>query len=532
MTQTSETSETVDELIKGNAPIELNHTAEELIELIQRSDVGLIPTALFSDATCIAISPSYEGMQLVQFRNNKVKNIDLAECDERQRHIVNYTLQSSVVPSEELITAIYEMDSNPPYDLAEFKLYVQRVVDLVSCIFTLYKPSTDPDLRDVQQKIYDIYSPYGLEVLVGYVILNSLSTSIQRDNVRSTSVARTLITQVEPMFKNINAEIANINETAITLWNKYLQVVEFKKTAIRVELIALQEVQQLKTVEQQQIAQLYETNSKMRAKNVLADSVVQNAKNMQVFLANNSFAASGVTDGHFWGITGWNVVELHNYVGRSSFSRNNPKYQLLTKYRLLPPVVVIVKDILTTKALDRRWGLAVLEAHKQYFQSISYDGTTWFNKCIPHQSSGRVNGLMYNQGKLHLSSYGQQSCIVKGTDILNDLFDVSQGHCVTDYKFLNMFRTLPQYANAVDGYGESALALIPISQRYVDIIRGPKGQDIFHNFITDEERIEDSFNLICEANSVDTFGFTANYSLSSYSKSVVIPERLRNLPRQ
>ncbi|MBK6840112.1 MAG: hypothetical protein IPG90_19025 [Bacteroidetes bacterium] len=46
MTQTSETSETVDELIKENAPTELDYTAEELIELVQRSDVGLIPSII------------------------------------------------------------------------------------------------------------------------------------------------------------------------------------------------------------------------------------------------------------------------------------------------------------------------------------------------------------------------------------------------------------------------------------------------------------------------------------------------------
>jgi hypothetical protein len=266
----------------------------------------------------------------------------------------------------------------------------------------------------------------------------------------------------------------------------------------------------------------------MRKKEVLAETVMKNAKNMEIFLANNSFAASGVKDGNFWGITGWNVVELHGYVGYGEFARTNRDYQKLTRYRLLPPVVITVKDVLITKNLHARWGLSVLNQYKEYFQQVSYDGTKWFNKCIPHQNSGYVYGVAYNQGKIGLSSHSQQSCIAKSTEIWNDLFDVSQTDCVTDYKFLNMFRTLPLYARASDGYGEDALALVPISQKYVDIIRGPEGQNLNHNFITDEDRIEDSFKLICEANSVDAFGFTLKYKVSNYNKSIVIPARFHS----
>lgn len=146
------------------------------------------------------------GMQLVQFKNSKVKNIDLAECDERQRHIVNYTLQSSVIPSEELITAIYEMDSNPPYDLAEFKLYVQKVVDLVRHVFAVFKPSEDPDLHEFQQKVYDIYSAYELEVVVGYTVLPS-ATSIDRPNLRVVPLSTS--NNATAAFNKINAEITD-----------------------------------------------------------------------------------------------------------------------------------------------------------------------------------------------------------------------------------------------------------------------------------------------------------------------------------
>jgi len=297
---------------------------------------------------------------------------------------------------------------------------------------------------------------------------------------------------------------------------------------IQLELNPHQELENLKTVESQYLRQLHGNMVEMRKKEVLAEVVIKNAKNMEIFLANNSFVASGVKDGHFWGITGWNVVELHGYVGFSEFARTNRDYQKLTRYRLLPPVVITVKDVLTTKNLNERWGLVVLDQHKDYFQKVNYDGNSWFNKCIPHQNSGHVNGVVYNQGKIVLSSYGQQSCIAKSAEILNNLFDVSQTNCVTDYKFLNMFRTLPLYARASDGYGEAALALVPISQKYVDIIRGPEGQNLDHNFITDEDRIEDSFTLICEANSVDAFGFTSRYELSDYNKSIVVPARLHS----
>lgn len=520
MTQTSETSEKI-----NLSPAELSYTAEELIALVQNPDVGLIPTDLFSDAICTAISPSFEGMQLVQFKNAKTKHIDLAACDARQRHIVNYILQSSVVPSVKLIEAIYEMDSNPPYDLTEFTEYVDKVVNIVKRIFCLYKPSANPLLRETQQKIYDVYSPHGLEVLIGYEALSFNTTAITRPNVRSLTV----IAGISRELDRINAEIPGFDDySAETIWNKYIETVAFRDSANRLQKVTLQEVHTLKTVESQCISQLLGVGAEMRRKQVLAETVVQNAKNMEVFLGNNSFAASGVTNGHFWGITGWNVVELHNYVGFSTFARTNRSYQKLTQYRLLPPVVIIVRDILTTKNLQERWRLAVLKQYKEYFERVNYDGKHWFDKCIPHQSSGYVVGVSYTRGKIVLSSHGSQSCIVQSAEIMNDLFDVSRDNCVTDYNFLNMFRTLPLYAKATDGYGEAALALVPISQKYVDILRGIDGQNIDHNFITDEERIEDSFSLICEANSVDAFGFTANYSLSDYNKSIVIPARLHS----
>ncbi len=522
MTQISETSEI--EPTKEN-PVELNYTAEELIELVQTPDVGLIPAELFSHATCTAISPSFEGMQLVQFKNIKVQSIDLAKCDVRQRHIVEYILQSSVVPSTELIEAIYKMDSNPPYSLTKFTEYVNKVVDIVKCIFSLYRPSTDPLLQETQQKIYNVYSPYGLEVLVGYEAISSGTNAITRPNVRIV----TLDTRNSNKFNSINAGISGFSDySAQAIWNKYNETVALRANATRMQKVALQELENLKTVESQYLRQLHGNMVEMRRKEVLAETVIKNAKNMEIFLANNSFAASGVKDGHFWGITGWNVVELHGYVGFSEFARTNRDYQKLTRYRLLPPVVITVKDVLTTKNLNERWGLVVLDQHKDYFQKVNYDGNSWFNKCIPHQDSGHVNGVAYNQGKIVLSSYGKQSCIVKSTEIWNDLLDVSQTNCVTDYKFLNMFRTLPLYARASDGYGEAALALVPISQKYVDIIRGPEGQNLDHNFITDEDRIEDSFTLICEANSVDAFGFTSRYELSDYNKSIVVPARLHS----
>ncbi len=527
MTQTSETSETVDELIKENAPTELDYTAEELIELVQRSDVGLIPSALFSDATCIAISPSYEGMQLVQFKNSKVKNIDLAECDERQRHIVNYTLQSSVIPSEELITAIYEMDSNPPYDLAEFKLYVQKVVELVRHVFSLFKPSEDPDLHEFQQKVYDIYSAYELEVVVGYTVLPS-ATSIDRPNLRVVPLSTS--NNATAAFNKINAEITDSefdNKEVLKLWNKYLEIQQLKKDAERMQLVALQEIASMKRIEQQHIEQLNDNRARMYHKEKLAEIVVENAKNMQIYLANNSFAASGVHDGNFWGITGWNVVELQNYVGYPVSGKSNSRYQILTKYRLLPPVVILVKDILTTKELRQRWSIAVLEEYKQYFKLVRYDGRVGFDKSIPHQSSGNVVGVDYNAGKITIKSYGINSCVEPQTEIMHDLYNVSQNHCITDYKFLNMFRTLPQYANARDGYGSSALALLPISQKYVDIIRSSAGQNIHHDFINDQDRIKDSFELICEADSIATKTakeFISKFAISDYNKSIIIPK--------
>jgi len=526
MTQISETSETEApiEPTKEN-PVELNYTAEELIKLVQTPDVGLIPADLFSHATCTAISPSFEGMQLVQFKNTKVQNIDLAKCDARQRHIVEYVLQSSVVPSKELVEAIYEVDSNPPYSLTEFTEYVNKVVDIVKCIFSLYRPSADPLLQETQQKIYDVYSPHGLEVLVGYEAISLGTNAITRPNVRIV----TLDTSNSNKFNSINAGISGFSDySAEVIWNKYIETVALRANATRMQKVALQELENLKTVENQYMRQLLGNKVEMRKKEVLAKTVMKNAKNMEIFLANNSFAASGVKDGHFWGITGWNVVELHGYVGFSGFARTNRDYQKLTRYRLLPPVVITVKDILTTNNLHSRWGLVVLDQHKDYFQKVNYDGNSWFNKCIPHQNSGYVKGVAYNQGKIVLSSYGYQSCIAKSTEILNDLFDVSQTNCVTDYKFLNMFRTLPLYAKASDGYGEAALALVPISQKYVDIIRGPEGQNLDHNFITDEDRIEDSFALICEANSVDAFGFTSKYELSAYNKSIVVPARFHS----
>jgi len=522
MTQISETSEI--EPTKEN-PVELNYTAEELVALVQNPDVGLIPADLFSNATCTAISPSFEGMQLVQFKNSKVQNIDLAKCDARQRHIVEYVLQSSVVPSKELIEAIYDLDSNPPYSLIEFTEYVNKVVDVVKCIFSLYRPSTDPLLQETQQKIYDVYSPHGLEVLVGYEATSSGTDAITRPNVRRI----TAVTDISSRLNLINAEIAGFSDySAGVIWNKYNETVALRANATRMQKVALQELANLKTVESQYLRQLHGNMVEMYKKEVLAEAVMKNAKNMEIFLANNSFAASGVKDGHFWGITGWNVVELHGYVGQSLFARTNRDYQKLTRYRLLPPVVITVKDVLTTKKLNERWGLGVLDQYKDYFQQVSYDGTKWFNKCIPHQDSGHVCGAIYKHGKIALSSYGQQSCIAKSAEIWNDLFDVSQTNCVTDYKFLNMFRTLPLYAKASDGFGGAALALVPISQKYVDIIRGPEGQNLDHNFITDEDRIEDSFTLICEANSVDAFGFTSRYELSDYNKSIVVPARLHS----
>jgi hypothetical protein len=526
MTQTSETSETPI-LIEPTkeSPVELNYTAEELIALVQNPNVGLIPADLFSTATCTAISPSFEGMQLVQFKNTKVQSIDLAKCDARQRHIVEYILQSSVVPSKELIEAVYEMDSNPPYSLTEFTEYVNKVVDIVKCIFSLYRPSADPLLQETQQKIYDVYSPHGLEVLVGHEAISLGTNAITRPNVRIV----TLGTSTSNKFNSINAGISGFSDySAEVIWNKYIETVALRANAARVQKITLQELENLKTVESQYLCQLRENMVEMRKKEVLAETVMKNAKNMEIFLANNSFAASGVKDGNFWGITGWNVVELHGYVGYGEFARTNRDYQKLTRYRLLPPVVITVKDVLITKNLHARWGLSVLNQYKEYFQQVSYDGTKWFNKCIPHQNSGYVYGVAYNQGKIGLSSHSQQSCIAKSTEIWNDLFDVSQTDCVTDYKFLNMFRTLPLYARASDGYGEDALALVPISQKYVDIIRGPEGQNLNHNFITDEDRIEDSFKLICEANSVDAFGFTSKYRLSNYNKSIVIPARFHS----
>jgi len=519
MPQTIETNE-----VAENAPIKLNYTAEELITLVQNPDVGLIPAELFSHATCTAISPSFEGMQLVQFKNTKVQNIDLAKCDARQRHIVEYILQSSVVPSKELIEAIYDLDSNPPYSLIEFTEYVNKVVDVVKCIFSLYRPSADPLLQETQQKIYNVYSPYGLEVLVGYEAISLGTNAITRPNVRIVTINTS-----SNKFNSINAGISGFSDySAEVIWNKYNETVALRANAARIQKVSLQELENLKTVENQYMRQLLENQVVMRKKGVLAETVMKNAKNMEIFLANNSFAASGVKDGHFWGITGWNVVELHGYVGFSGFARTNRDYQKLTRYRLLPPVVITVKDILTTNNLYNRWGLVVLDQHKDYFQKVNYDGNSWFNKCIPHQNSGYVKGVAYNQGKIVLSSYGYQSCIAKSTEILNDLFDVSQTNCVTDYKFLNMFRTLPLYAKASDGYGEAALALVPISQKYVDIIRGPEGQNLDHNFITDEDRIEDSFALICEANSVDAFGFTSKYELSDYNKSIVVPARFHS----
>jgi hypothetical protein len=110
---------------------------------------------------------------------------------------------------------------------------------------------------------------------------------------------------------------------------------------------------------------------------------------------------------------------------------------------------------------------------------------------------------------------------------MHDLYNVSQNHCITDYKFLNMFRTLPQYANARDGYGSSALALLPISQKYVDIIRSSAGQNIHHDFINDQDRIKDSFELICEADSIATKTvkeFISKFYISDYNKSIIIPK--------
>ena len=521
MTQTSETEARI-EPTKENL-VELNYTAEELIELVQNPDVGLIPVELFSPATCTAISPSFEGMQLVQFKNKKVQSINLAKCDARQYHIVEYILQSSVVPSTELIEAIYEMDSNPPYSLTEFTEYINSVIGIVKYIFSLYRPSTDPLLRETQQKIYDVYSPPGLEVLVGYENISIGTDAITRPNVRIVD------TNSSNKFNSINARISGFSDySAEVIWNKYIETVALRTNAARVRKTTLQELDNLKTIEDQYLRHLHRNMVEMRKKETFAEAIIKNAENMEIFLANNSFAASGVKDGHFWGITGWNVVELHNYVGFSLFARTSRDYQKLTQYRLLPPIVVTVKDVLTTKNLDERWGIVVLDQHKEYFQHVSYDGIAWFNKCIPHQNAGYVYGVTYQKGKIVLSSYGRNSCIAKSAEIWNDLFDVSQINCVTDYKFLNIFRTLPLYAKATDGFGEAALALVPISQKYVDIIRGPEGQNIDHNFITDEDRIEDSFALICEANSVDAFGFTSRYTLSDYNKSIVIPKRFRS----
>lgn len=524
MTQTSETSETGARIEppKEN-PVELNYTAKELIELIQSDDVGLIPAALFSNEICTAISPSFEGIQLVQFKNNAAKSIDLAKCDARQQHIVNYVLQSSVVPSAELIEAIYEIDSDPPYDLTEFTAYVNKVVNIVKHIFKLYKLSSTPLLREAQQKIYDIYSPHGLEVLVGYDLLTLDSTAIRRPNVRRIAATA----DVSSRLNAINAEIPGFSDySAEVIWNKYIETTAFREYANRTRDTALRELEDLKTVEMQYLRQLNANNAAIRGKEVLAEVLMKNALNMQMYLADNSFVASGILNGNFWGITGWNVVELDGYVGYSKFARTNRDYQRLTKYRLLPPVVITVGDILTTKDLNLRWGLAVLQQHKEYFQRISYDGISWFNKCIPHQNSGYVVGVTYQQGKLHINEYGTNSCVVKSTEIMNKLYDVARDNCATDYRFLDLFRTLPGYANVGDGYGAAALALIPISQKYVDIIRGPEGQNIDHNFLTDEDRIEDSFSLICEANSVDAFGFVNQFKLNDYSKQVVIPARL------
>lgn len=535
MTQTSETSETVTAEEKKvvieeiAAPVELDYTAEQLIELAKRSDVGLIPSALFSPADYIAISPSYEGVQLVRFRTSTAKYNDLVTADVRQKHIINYMLSSSIVPSEELITAIYEIDSNPPYDLAAFKTYTNKVVDLVRHVFSLFKPSEDPDLHEFQQKVYDIYSAYELEVLVGYTILPS-TTAIDRPNLRVVPLNAS--NNATAAFNKINEEITDTefdNKEVLKLWNRYLEIRRLKKDAERMQLVALQEIASMKRIEQQHIEQLNDNRARMYHKEKLAEIVVENAKNMQIYLANNSFAASGVHDGDFWGITGWNVVELQNYLGYPVYGKSNSRYQILTKYRLLPPVVVMVKDILTTKGLRQRWSIAVLEEYKQYFKLVSYDGRVGFNKSIPHQSAGNVVGVGYNAGKITIKSYGINSCVEPQTEIMRDLYNVSQNHCVTDYKFLNMFRTLPQYANARDGYGSSALALLPISQKYVDIIRSSAGQDIHHDFINDQDRIKDSFELICEADSIATKTakeFISKFAISDYNKGIVIPKEI------
>lgn len=105
------------------------------------------------------------------------------------------------------------------------------------------------------------------------------------------------------------------NKEPLKLLNTYLEIRQLKKDAERMQLVALQEEASMKRIEQQHIEQLNDNRARMYHKEKLAEIVVENAKNMQIYLANNSFAASGVHDGNFWGITGWNVVELQNYLG-------------------------------------------------------------------------------------------------------------------------------------------------------------------------------------------------------------------------
>ncbi|MBK6840113.1 MAG: hypothetical protein IPG90_19030 [Bacteroidetes bacterium] len=145
-----------------------------------------------------------------------------------------------------MITAIYEMDSNPPYDLAEFKLYVQKVVDLVRHVFSVFKPSEDPDLHEFQQKVYYIYSAYELEVVVGYTVLPS-ATAIDRPNLRVVPLSAS--NNATAAFNKINAEITDSefdNKEPLKLWNKYLEIRQLKKNAERMQLVTLEEIASMK----------------------------------------------------------------------------------------------------------------------------------------------------------------------------------------------------------------------------------------------------------------------------------------------